>query len=121
MNYHGKPWTTMIDHELPCQFMVFDHVLLNDIMVFDHGSLWSTMVVHGRPWSISSDASTLTSGGSYGSVLPDIENTHMRDHLFQKTLSWGAGADTLKHVLNMWEEGAPHKSLITSRTKEMSR
>ena len=46
----------MVDYELPCQFMVFDNVLLNGTMVdnvllngtmvFDHGSSCLTMVVH---------------------------------------------------------------------------
>ena len=45
--------STMVDHELPCQFMVFDQVLLNSITVFDHGSSWSTVVNFVGPCPLS--------------------------------------------------------------------
>ena len=38
----------MVNHELPCSLVVFDHILLNGIMVLD-------MVVHGQPWPVMVD------------------------------------------------------------------
>ena len=44
------PWTTLVNYKLPCQFVVFDNMLLNVTIGFDHDISWSTMVVHGQPW-----------------------------------------------------------------------
>ena len=48
-----RPWSTMIYHELPCQFTVFYHGPMVFTMVI-HGRPWEFMVDHGRPWWILS-------------------------------------------------------------------
>ena len=58
---HEIPQTTMAVHEIPCQFMFFDYVLLNGTMVVDQVSLWTAMEIHGWPWLVPYSLCTVES------------------------------------------------------------